>query len=124
MANKYKKIKIKASNGLSLRNGPNLLGDIVGIVLNDAEYEVANVVPNGHLVWGYLVEANGWVLLENTKTGDVNVIEITPPRKKKRRQIKKVEVQVEVSPPEEIQEDLPQDLPSEDEAKEIADEEN
>lgn len=85
MARKYNRIKIKASNGLVLRNGPNLFGDIIGTVFNDAEYTVTNSVPDGHFVWGFLQEETGWILLENLKSGVSNVVKIAPQKKHQKR---------------------------------------
>lgn len=118
MAKKYKKVKIKASNGLALRNGPNILGDVFGAVLNEDEYTVEETAKDGHFLWGYLKEAGGWVLLENYKTGAVNVVAVKPPKRVKRQAPKKVAVQQE-SPLEPLPEVLLDPA-----ATEIADEEN
>lgn len=87
---KYNKIKIAASNGLSIRNGPNIISDIVGKVPNEGSYTVADVVEERHYLWGYVPEVSGWILLENLKTQHSNVVhEKSKPKKLKQRAVKK-----------------------------------
>ena len=79
------KVKVAQSNGLTFRNGPNILGDIIRSIPNTTELTVLNVVE-GPLTWLNVTYENieGWIVAKNN-VGDVNVKVLPKPKQRRYR---------------------------------------
>ena len=76
------RVQIDQSNGLTFRNGPNILGNVIRSIPNRTELTVLNVV-DGSLTWLNVTYENieGWIVAKNN-IGDVNVKVLPKPRQR------------------------------------------
>jgi hypothetical protein len=79
------RIKVTQSNGLTFRNGPNILGNIIRSIPDRTELVVLNVVKDS-LTWLNVTYENieGWIVAENG-VGDVNVKVLPKPKQRRYR---------------------------------------